>query len=93
MKFFLNTLWSVAETKVLGLLKFDSLANIFIALINIGIHEILIGTLARLFSRIVMDLMKQTEKNFDMQDELQQILQNLEESIIIMSDFRVDFVN
>jgi hypothetical protein len=45
-------------------------------------------------SKIIVDLVKQTEKNYDMQDELHQILQNLEESIIIMqNDLSAEFIN
>lgn len=44
-------------------------------------------------SKIIVDLVKQTQQNYDMQDELHQILQNLEESIIIMQDFRAEFIN
>lgn len=59
----------------------------------IGLQYIMLYGFNRVQSSIIIDLLKQTEQNHDMKDELNQILENLEESIIIMSDNRAEFVN
>ena len=47
----------------------------------------------RIQMSIIVDLLKTTHKTHDMKDELNSILENLEESIIIMSDSHAEFVN
>ena len=42
---------------------------------------------------IIVELLKTTHKTHDLKDELNTILEHLEESIIIMSDYRAEFVN
>ena len=42
---------------------------------------------------IFVELLKTTKKTHELKDELNSILENVEESIIILSDSRAEFVN
>ena len=46
-----------------------------------------------IFSSSVLTFLKYIEKTHDMKEELKQILENLEESIMIISDSKADFIN
>ena len=59
----------------------------------IGIQYLLIHFFNSVFTGFIDVLLKQIEQNHDMKEELNQILENLEESIMIISDHRAEFIN
>ena len=74
-------------------MNFESFSRGFISITFIGLQFIMLYGYFRIQMSIIVDLLKTTHKTHDMKDELNSILENLEESIIIMSDSHAEFVN
>ena len=76
-----------------GFTHIDSFSGIIISILA-TISSMTVGTLILwIFSSSILSFLKQIEKTNDMKEELNQILENLEESIMIISDFKADFIN
>ena len=77
----------------LGFINLESLNGVIMSILA-TISSMIGGTiLLWIFSSSVLTFLKYIEKTHDMKEELNQILENLEESIMIISDFKADFIN
>jgi hypothetical protein len=76
-----------------GFINLDSF-NGFVISILATVSSLIAGSLLLwIFSSSILSFLKQIEKTNDLKEELDQILENLEESIMIVSDSKADFIN
>ena len=85
--------YATGNNVYLDFIQLDSFSGVILSILA-NISSMIVGSLILwIFSSSILSFLKQIEKTNDMKEELNQILENLEESIMIISDFKADFIN
>ena len=85
--------YATGNNVYLDFIHLDSFSGVILSILA-TISSMIGGSLLLwIFSSSILSFLKQIEKTNDMKEELNQILENLEESIMIISDFKADFIN
>ena len=85
--------YAIGDAIKLDHFNFDSGVQSLITIARIIIEILLVLGLVKLQQGIITDLIGQTKVNYEIQDEFNQILSNLEESIVIFQEKKAKFVN
>ena len=85
--------WAIGQAKIQGNLRLESVSTWITSIIYIGLNCGMLHVYFKVQLSVFDELLKAAGKTHALKDELNSILENLEESIIIMSNSRAEFVN
>ena len=85
---------AIGNMNIGDLLKFDSVQTSIISIAGIGLAFFINFYYNSTISKFLGDILRKFEQIHDLKEEINQILENLEESIMILSDnLEAEFIN